>query len=151
MAKYAGVSEATVSRVLNGKPGVAQVTRESVLTALDVFGFVRPQPLRREGGRLIGLVLPDLQNPIFPAFAEVVGVALIQRGLVPVLCTRTSDSVSEANYIEMLLAQRVGGIIFFVGSSYADAGAEQGRQLSPHESCRSCWSTLQTRTWTCRG
>jgi DNA-binding LacI/PurR family transcriptional regulator len=129
VAKYAGVSEATVSRVLNGKPGVAQVTRESVLTALDVFGFVRPQQLRREGGRLIGLVLPDLQNPIFPAFAEVIGVSLIQRGLVPVLCTRTSDSVSEANYIEMLLAQRVGGIIF-VGSSYADAGAEQGRQLT---------------------
>jgi DNA-binding LacI/PurR family transcriptional regulator len=129
VAKFAGVSEATVSRVLNGKPGVSQATRDTVLTALDVFGFARPEPVRTERARLIGLVLPDLQNPIFPAFAEVLGVSLIQRGLVPVLCTRTADGVSEAHYIQMLLAQQVGGIVF-VGSSYADAGAEQCRQLA---------------------
>jgi DNA-binding LacI/PurR family transcriptional regulator len=129
VAKFAGVSEATVSRVLRGKPGVAQATKETVLTALDVFGFARPQPVRTERARLIGLVLPDLQNPIFPAFAEAIGVSLIRRGLVPVLCTRTSDGVSEAHYIEMLLAQQAGGIIF-VGSSYADAGPEQCQQLA---------------------
>jgi DNA-binding LacI/PurR family transcriptional regulator len=129
VARFAGVSEATVSRVLNSKPGVSQATRDTVLTALDVFGFVRPQPLRGERARLIGLVLPDLQNPIFPAFAEVLGVSLIQRGLVPVLCTRTAEGVSESHYIQMLLAQQVGGIVF-VGSSYADAGPEQGRQLA---------------------
>ncbi len=129
IAKFAGVSEATVSRVLRGKPGVSQATRDTVLTALDVFGYARPQPLRAETARLIGLVLPELQNPIFPAFAEVISVALIRRGLVPVLCTRTADGVSEAHYIEMLLAQQAGGIIF-VGSSYADAGPEQCRQLA---------------------
>jgi LacI family transcriptional regulator, repressor for deo operon, udp, cdd, tsx, nupC, and nupG len=129
VAAYAGVSEATVSRVLHDKPGVAQATRDAVLTALDVFGFPRPRPVRGERARLIGLVLPDLSNPVFPAFADVIGVSLVQRGLVPVLCTRTSDGVSEAHYIEMLLATQVGGIIF-VGSSFADAGAEQARQLS---------------------
>lgn len=128
VAKYVGVSEATVSRVLHGKPGISQATRDSVLTALDVFGFERPHRLRNEKARLIGLVLPDLQNPIFPALAEIICVSLIQRGLVPVLCTRTSDGVSEAHYIEMLLAQQVGGIVF-VGGSYADAGPEQGRRL----------------------
>jgi LacI family transcriptional regulator, repressor for deo operon, udp, cdd, tsx, nupC, and nupG len=122
------VSEATVSRVLRGKPGTSQVTRDAVLTALDVFGFERPQPLRREWAGLVGLVLPDLRNPIFPAFAEVMAGALVKRGLVPVLCTRTADGFSEANYIEMLLAQDVGGIIF-VGGSFADAGPEQGRAL----------------------
>ncbi|MEU7825881.1 LacI family DNA-binding transcriptional regulator [Catellatospora sp. NPDC049133] len=129
VAKFAGVSEATVSRVLRGKPGVSQVTRDAVLTALDVFGFARPEPVRSERARLIGLVVPDLSNPIFPAFAEVIGVSLIQRGLVPVLCTRTSDGVSEAHYIEMLLAQQVGGIVF-VGSSYADAGPAAIKQLT---------------------
>lgn len=128
IAKFAGVSEATVSRVLHSKPGVSQATRDTVLTALDVFGFARPEPVRTERARLIGLVLPDLQNPVFPAFADVLGTALIQRGLVPALCTRTSDGVSEAHYVEMLLAQQVGGIVF-VGGSYADAGPEQGRQL----------------------
>ena len=129
MAKQAGVSEATVSRVLHDRPGVSQATRDAVLTALDVFGYPRPRPVRAERARLIGLVLPDLANPIFPAFADVLGVSLIQRGLVPVLCTRTSDGVSEAHYIQMLLANQVGGIIF-VGSSFADAGAEPGRQLT---------------------
>jgi LacI family transcriptional regulator, repressor for deo operon, udp, cdd, tsx, nupC, and nupG len=129
VANYAGVSEATVSRVLHDRPGVAQATRDAVLTALDVFGFPRPKPVRGERARLIGLVLPDLSNPIFPAFADVIGVSLVRRGLVPVLCTRTSDGVSEAHYIQMLLASQVGGIIF-VGSSFADAGAEQARQLT---------------------
>ncbi|AGZ38562.1 LacI family DNA-binding transcriptional regulator [Actinoplanes friuliensis] len=129
VAQYAGVSEATVSRVLHDRPGVAQATRDAVLTALDVFGYPRPRPVRAERARLIGLVLPDLSNPVFPAFADVIGVSLIQRGLVPVLCTRTSDGVSEAHYIQMLLANQVGGIIF-VGSSFADAGAEQGKQLT---------------------
>jgi DNA-binding LacI/PurR family transcriptional regulator len=129
VANYAGVSEATVSRVLHDRPGVAQATRDSVLTALDVFGFPRPKPVRGERARLIGLVLPDLSNPVFPAFADVIAVSLVQRGFVPVLCTRTSDGVSEAHYIQMLLANQVGGIIF-VGSSFADAGAEQARQLT---------------------
>ncbi|MGX6601582.1 LacI family DNA-binding transcriptional regulator [Micromonosporaceae bacterium Da 78-11] len=129
VAKHAGVSEATVSRVLHDRPGVSQATRDTVLTALDVFGYPRPKPVRGERARLIGLVLPDLSNPIFPAFADVIGVSLIQRGFVPVLCTRTSDGVSEAHYIQMLLANQVGGIIF-VGSSFADAGPEQARQLT---------------------
>jgi len=72
VATKVGVSEATVSRVLNGKPGVSASTREAVLTALDVLGYERPTQLRGERARLIGLVLPELQNPIFPALAEVV-------------------------------------------------------------------------------
>ncbi|MGW3866930.1 LacI family DNA-binding transcriptional regulator, partial [Streptomyces sp. NPDC005047] len=42
VAKKVGVSEATVSRVLNGKPGVSEATRRSVLSALDVLGYERP-------------------------------------------------------------------------------------------------------------
>ena len=72
VARKVGVSEATVSRVLNEKPGVSEQTRQAVLTALDVLGYERPTKLRGERSRLVGLVLPELQNPIFPAFAEVV-------------------------------------------------------------------------------
>ena len=67
VAQKVGVSEATVSRVLNGKPGVSDGTREAVLTALDVLGYERPTQLRGDRARLIGLVLPELQNPVFPA------------------------------------------------------------------------------------
>ncbi len=123
VAKYAGVSEATVSRVLNQKPGVAKATQELVLTALDVLGYERPTQLRGERARLVGLVLPELQNPIFPAFAEVVADALAKRGFTPVLCTRTSAGISEADYVDMLLEHQVSGVIFS-GGLYAQAEAD---------------------------
>ena len=125
VAHKVGVSEATVSRVLNGKPGVAEPTRQAVLTALDVLGYERPTKLRGERARLVGLVLPELQNPIFPAFAEVMGVALSQRGFTPVLCTQTAGGVSEADYVELLLQQQVSGVVF-VGGLYAQADAPHG-------------------------
>jgi len=125
VAKKVGVSEATVSRVLNGKPGVSEATRQSVLTALDVLGYERPTQLRGERARLVGLVLPELQNPIFPAFAEVIGGALAQQGLTPVLCTQTKGGVSEPDYVDLLLQQQVSGVVF-AGGLFAQADA-------PHE------------------
>src|SRR4029079_755300 len=113
VAKKVGVSEATVSRVLNEKPGVSEATRNRILTALDVLGYERPTKLRGERARLVGLVLPELQNPIFPAFAEVVGSNLAQHGLTPVLCTQTAGGVTEPDYVDMLLEQQqVAGIVF---------------------------------------
>jgi DNA-binding LacI/PurR family transcriptional regulator len=109
VAQKVGVSEATVSRVLNGKAGVSDATREAVLTALDVLGYERPTQLRGERARLIGLVLPELQNPVFPALAEVIGGGLAQRGFTPVLCTRTAGGLSEADYVDMLVDQHASG------------------------------------------
>src|SRR5262245_46861172 len=117
-AARAKVSEATVSRVLNGKPGVSEATRERVLTALDVLGYERPVKLRGERARLVGLVLPELQNPIFPALAEVLGAHLAQQGLTPVLCTQTAGGVTESEYVDLLLEQQVAGVVF-AGGAYA--------------------------------
>jgi DNA-binding LacI/PurR family transcriptional regulator len=111
--------------VLNGKPGISESTRATVLTALDVMGYERPTQLRGDRARLVGLVLPELQNPIFPALAEVVGGALAQRGFTPVLCTRTTGGLSEADYVAMLLERQVSGVVF-AGGQYAEADA-------PHE------------------
>jgi DNA-binding LacI/PurR family transcriptional regulator len=128
VAKKVGVSEATVSRVLNNKSGVSASTREAVLTALDVLGYERPSQLRGERARLIGLVLPELQNPIFPALAEVIGGALAQRGFTPVLCIRTAGGLSEADYVSMLLDQQVSGVVF--------AGGHCAEVNAPHEHYR---------------
>jgi DNA-binding LacI/PurR family transcriptional regulator len=124
VAKQAGVSEATVSRVLNGKPGISETTRAAVLTALDVIGYERPTQLRRGRARMVGLIVPELQNPIFPALAEGISGGLAQRGFNAVLCTRTG-SMSETEYVDMLLARQVSGMIF-AGGQYAEADA-------PHE------------------
>src|ERR1700743_3339140 len=123
VAKKVGVRDAPVSRVLNGKPGVSDSTREAVLTALDVLGYERPSKLRGQRARLIGLVLPELQNPIFPALAEVIGGALAQRGFTPVLCVaRTAGGLSEADYVDLLLEQHASGVVF-AGGHFAELAA----------------------------
>jgi len=132
VAKKAGVSEATVSRVLNGRDGVSEATRTAVLTALDVLGYERPTKLRGERARLVGLVLPELQNPIFPAFAEVVSGALVQRGFTPALCARTIGGVSEIDFINMLLEHQVSGVVF-AGGNYAMADARHDHYRSLHD------------------
>jgi LacI family transcriptional regulator, repressor for deo operon, udp, cdd, tsx, nupC, and nupG len=125
VAAYAKVSEATVSRVLNDKPGVSASTRAAVLTALDVLGYERPTQLRGQRARLVGLVLPELQNPIFPAFADIVADSLSRQGVTPVLCTRTASGISESAYVDMLIDQHVSGVIFF-GGQYHEARADHG-------------------------
>jgi len=129
IADQAGVSEATVSRVLNGKPGVAEETRQAVLTALDVLGFERPARLRRRSAGLVGLVMPELTNPIFPAFAQVIEATLSQRGYTPVLCTQSPAGATEDEYVEMLLERGVSGIIF-VSGLHADTGTDHARYES---------------------
>jgi DNA-binding LacI/PurR family transcriptional regulator len=122
VALKAGVSEATVSRVLNARPGVSEATRTAVLTALDVLGYDWPTKLRRKPARLVGLVLPELQNPIFPALAEVIGGALAQMRFTPVLCASGPNGLSEVEYVNMLLDQNVSGVIF-AGGSFAEANS----------------------------
>ncbi|HEY0258944.1 MAG TPA: LacI family DNA-binding transcriptional regulator [Lacisediminihabitans sp.] len=131
VAKKVGVSEATVSRVLNEKPGVSEATRQTVLTALDVLGYERPTKLRGERARLVGLFLPELHNPIFPVFGEVVGGALAQNGYTPVLCTQSAGGISEADYVDLLLEQQVSGVVF-VGGQYTqrDASHEHYARLT---------------------
>src|SRR5437763_15719714 len=86
LARQAGVSEATVSRVLNDRPGVSPDTRQAVLTALDVLGYERPDRLRKRSAGLVGLIVPELDNPIFPIFAQTIESALAQEGFTAVLC-----------------------------------------------------------------
>jgi LacI family transcriptional regulator, repressor for deo operon, udp, cdd, tsx, nupC, and nupG len=123
IAHQAGVSEATVSRVLNDKPGVASDTRDAVLTALDVLGYERPARLRRRSAGLIGLVVPELVNPIFPAFAQVIDTALASNGYTPVLCTQTPGGIHEEDFVSMLCEHGVSGIIFISGE-HADTLAD---------------------------
>src|ERR1700742_5095436 len=124
VARKAGVSEATVSRVLNGRDGVSESTRTAVLTALDVLGYERPTKLRGERARLVGLVLPELQNPIFPALAEVIRAALSQHGLTPFLCAQGAGDTVEAAYVDMLLEQQQVAGIVFAGGYYSQSEAD---------------------------
>ncbi|KQT97872.1 MULTISPECIES: LacI family DNA-binding transcriptional regulator [Sanguibacter] len=126
LAQQAGVSTATVSRVLNGKVGVASETRQAVLAALDVLGYERPEKLRNRSAGLVGLIVPELTNPVFPAFAQTIESMLSQRGYTPLLCTQSPGGTTEDEYIEMLLDHSIDGIIF-VSGLHADTQASRER------------------------
>jgi DNA-binding LacI/PurR family transcriptional regulator len=126
LAEQAGVSTATVSRVLNGKQGVSAQTRQAVLAALDVLGYERPEKLRTRSAGLVGLVVPELSNPVFPAFAQVIESMLSERGYTPLLCTQSPGGTTEDQYVEMLLEHEVDGILF-VSGLHADTSASKER------------------------
>lgn len=120
------MSEATVSRVLNGKPGVAAATRETVLAALDVLGYERPARLHKRSAGLVGLVIPELENPIFPAFAQVISQGLTGRGYTTLLATQTPGGSTEDELTAMLVERGVAGIIFISGL-HSDTSADMER------------------------
>jgi LacI family repressor for deo operon, udp, cdd, tsx, nupC, and nupG len=126
IARQAGVSKATVSRVLNERPGVSAGLRKAVLTALDVLGYERPTGLRPRSAGLVGLVMPALEDPIYPLFAGVIETNLSRQGYTPVLCSQTPEGATEDEYVGMLLDRGVAGIIF-VSGLHADSTLDPSR------------------------
>lgn len=129
IAAAAKVSEATVSRVLNGRPGVAEGTRQAVITAIDVLGYERPTMLRSKSAGMVGLVIAELDNPIFAAFAQYIESALVQQRYTTILCSQRADGLHEDEYISLLLERGVAGIVF-VSGLHADTNTDPERYLS---------------------
>jgi LacI family repressor for deo operon, udp, cdd, tsx, nupC, and nupG len=123
IARQAGVSTATVSRVLNNRGGVSEQARRSVLTAVDVLGYHRPVSLRGRATGLIAVLVPELRNPVFAEFAEAIEVALAHHRYNHLLSTRSPGLPSERAYIDMLNDHGVAGIIFISGV-HSDVTAE---------------------------
>jgi alanine racemase len=127
IAERAGVSEATVSRVLNDKPGVSPEARQAVLAAADDLAYGRPGPPRPRRSRLIGLVVPELTNPVFPVIVQNIENLLARHGYTPLLCTHSpGGGLLEDDYITLLLEHGVAGIIF-VSGMHADTKADADR------------------------
>ena len=125
VAENAGVSQATASRVLNGKGGVSHGTRSAVISAARHLGYRRA--VTRQG-RVIGVVLPELVNPIFATFGHRFATSLAQSGYTPVLCSQTVGGVSEDDWVEMLLEREMAGLIV-VSGHHADTHASSERYL----------------------
>jgi LacI family transcriptional regulator, repressor for deo operon, udp, cdd, tsx, nupC, and nupG len=125
VAELAGVSQATVSRVLNGRPGVAEETRREVLRALDQLGYVPVGIARARRRGLIGLIVPELDNPVFPRFAQAIESRLANEGLTTVLCTSTPAGMGEREYLDVLLDHGVDGVIVISGI-HADTTGDHG-------------------------
>lgn len=115
VAAAAGVSVATVSNVLNGRPNVGGATRQRVLRVaqqLDYHPNRAAQAMRTGRTRAIGLVLPDLTNPFFPELAQAVENTARNLGLLVCLIDSQNSPEGEADGFSLLMQHAVDGIIW---------------------------------------
>lgn len=114
IARRAGVSAATVSRVINQSVAVDPETEAKVRTAIEESGY-RPNLLarsfRRRVTHTIGLLVPDNSNPFFAEVARTIEDAGFMKGYSVILCNSDLSKEKQANYLDVLLAKRVDGLI----------------------------------------
>ncbi len=114
VAARAGVSTATVSRILSGVSRSRPETRGRVLEAVKELGY-RPSGIARSlklrTTRTLGLIVTDIGNPYFPELVRAVEDATWTRGYALLLCNAAEDPDREAGYLELLAQRRVDGII----------------------------------------
>jgi LacI family transcriptional regulator len=114
VAARAGVSVGTVSNVLNRPELVAEGTRSRVLRAIEELGFVRNEPgrqLRAGQSRTIAYVMLDAANPFFTDVAKGIEEVARTSGVALFICNSDSDARREEDYVELLLQQRVRGVL----------------------------------------
>jgi LacI family transcriptional regulator len=115
VARYAGVSTAVVSYVVNNGPRkVAPATEAKVRDAIDRLGY-RPnlsaRALRLGATEMIGLVVPDSSNPFFAEYGQAVERAAAERGHALVMANSASDGALERRHVESLASRQVDGIL----------------------------------------
>ena len=114
VAARAGVSVGTVSNVLNGRTSVGAATRVRVEQAIAELGFVRNESartLRAGHSRILAYVMLDAGNPFFTDVAQGVEEVAREAGLALMLCSSNQDRRREDDYLELLLEQRVRGVL----------------------------------------
>lgn len=108
------MSTATVSRVLAGLGGAGAEVKQRVEQAAKDLGYRRDpvaQSLRSRRSGVVGLVVPDVTNPFFPALIRAVEEAVHERGQVLLLADSQNDVATEANRIRTLIERRVDALI----------------------------------------
>jgi LacI family transcriptional regulator len=115
IAARAGVSKATVSRVLNDRAeGVGAQTRARIRAILDATGFqpsAMARGLKTGESRSIGLIVPDVTNPFHPLLVSGAEQALSAAGYSLFLCNTGSDAAKQGDYVRVLIDKRVDGVI----------------------------------------
>jgi LacI family transcriptional regulator len=114
VAKEAGVSSATVSRVLAGRDIVAESTRVHVTAVAERLGYRPNQVARSLSNRtsdMVAVMLPDITNPFFSELVKGVQSAAFERGLTTLICNTESDPALERRYLDGLLASQVQYIL----------------------------------------
>ena len=123
VAKEAGVSVATVSRVLNKSGYASEKTALNVMKAITKLNY-QPNSVARalfhKTSNMIGLIIPDITNPFFPELARAVEDVSMIYGYKVLLCNTDGDAGKEKKYIDLFNQKYVDGIIMTSQSSETD-------------------------------
>jgi LacI family transcriptional regulator len=124
VAKRAGVSAMTVSRVLNGTGHTSAATRARVEAAIDELGYVPnalARQLRSKRSKTIALVVSDISNPFFTTIARGVEDFFNGHGFSVMYCNTDEDEAEEEQYLLMLIERQVDGVLLVPARSTADS------------------------------
>jgi DNA-binding LacI/PurR family transcriptional regulator len=114
IAEKAGVSTATVSRVLNGFPGVREKTKKNVIKIVSELNYELDgiaRSLRQKKTYKIGLIVGNILSQFYSILAKSIEDVAIQYGYSEILCNGDDDPEKELNYLKVLKSSRVDGII----------------------------------------
>ena len=127
IAREAGVSASTVSRVINHKAGIKESTRKKVQKLLDEYNYtpdVAARGLVTQASKFIGILIEDIRVSHHTESAYVIEQEMTRQGYTCITFSTGADSKRKAQYIEILEQRRVEGAIF-IGSMF---GTEEVRQ-----------------------
>src|SRR5215212_6080830 len=113
VAALAGVSPATVSRVLNGR-SVSPDNERLVLAAAEELHYTPnrvARTLRRQLSEVVTLIIPDIENPFFTSLARGVADTAQLAGYSVVLCNTDGDVAKEAHFLDIALSENMAGVV----------------------------------------
>ncbi|HEX2985802.1 MAG TPA: LacI family DNA-binding transcriptional regulator [Caproiciproducens sp.] len=123
VAKLAGVSSATVSRVINGTARVSEEKARRVQDAIRETGF-KPNEIARslykKSSRIIGYIVPSILNIFLNEIGRAIEDEAFQNGFKMILCNSDENPKKEAAYINMLTAMNADGIIITANNEHLD-------------------------------
>ena len=151
--RAAGVSPATVSRVLNGTGTVAPERAAAVHRAARELGYTPSGParaLRQQKARVWAAIIADIENPFFTAMVRGIEDVARSVGHRLVLCNSDEDLDKETAYLDIALAEQMAGVVIAVASdkeSRLDGLLDRGCLSSRWTVARAIVSTSSTRSW----
>lgn len=135
IARLAGVSTATVSKVVNGKDErITDATRQRVLRVIKEQHYVPNRvasSMVTKQTKTLGLVIPDIANPFFPELARGAEDYAQEAGYTLILCNSDNELDKEDTYIAMLQEKMVDGLIFTASSRRTEISSALGRVRIP--------------------
>lgn len=114
VAKLAGVSVTTVSRVINDRGYLSAATKEKVFAAMQQLNYqpsLAARVLQGKQFKLVGLIFASLENPLIAEVVEEIENRLFAKGYKAIICNSMDNPQKEQQYLKMLMANQVDGII----------------------------------------